>query len=199
MVKRSPTDVDLKFELKESGLWSAYIKRRDTLKAGGMRPVDARKCAEEDLTPQLNKWRDAKFGNDAMPEESNPVISIDIPERLPSALTYNESVEALPTGTSTTVQFEGKTASIVEAIQWVSQNLENTNVTPEDAPCSEAWGMLVNYAQSAIRKADFWEKVFVKLIPSRSQLDTDKVVDVDGIKIVDAIDRLIAIREKDAK
>jgi hypothetical protein len=87
-----------------------------------------------------------------------------------------------------------RSCSIVRSIQWVARNLENKRVLMMDAPSAEAWGMLQSYRESGLRKNEFWDGVFVKLIPSRAQLDEKPEDHVDGEGIMKTCDRLLGIR-----
>lgn len=88
-----------------------------------------------------------------------------------------------------------KSCSVVRSIQWVARNLENPKVQMIDAPSAEAWGMLTSYRINPLRKAEFWDSVFVKLIPSRAQLDERPDDHVDGEGIIKTCERLIRLRD----
>lgn len=90
-----------------------------------------------------------------------------------------------------------RSASVLDVVQWVAKNLEIPEhlVRLEDAPSAEAWGMLVAY-RSPLRRGEFWDKVYTKLIPSRAQLGDAEKPTVDGIAVIDAIGKILAMREK---
>lgn len=95
--------------------------------------------------------------------------------------------------------FMGRTADMVTQVSWVAKNMDVSEdlIRFEDIPCAEAWGMLQSYKASGERKQEFWDKVYPKLMPSRSQLDEGKVKkEVDGAEILRAIEKLEKIRAR---
>jgi hypothetical protein len=86
----------------------------------------------------------------------------------------------------------------LEVINWVAKRLEvpDSALRIQDAPSAEAWGMLMSYRFSPARKFEFWDKVYVKLIPSRAQLDSSGSVDVGAAKVMETIERLVKIRNE---
>lgn len=88
-----------------------------------------------------------------------------------------------------------KSCGVVRSIAWVAKNLENKKVQMVDAPSAEAWGMLQSYRATEERKAEFWDSVFVKLIPPKAQLEEQHNDRVDGEGIIKACERLLRIRD----
>jgi len=84
-------------------------------------------------------------------------------------------------------------ANTVDVIEWVAKRLESpiTEEIVAEAPCAEAVGMLRSYGTSDARKAEFWDKVYVKLIPNKTQLSNRQKVEFDGKEIVGNIDRIL--------
>lgn len=94
-------------------------------------------------------------------------------------------------------EFISRDADVLSVINWVAKHIEVPVgvLTPADAPSAEAWGMLLSY-QSLSRKQDFWDKIYSKLIPSKSQLESRVVDGIDGEHIIAACDKLMSMRRK---
>ena len=87
-----------------------------------------------------------------------------------------------------------KKAGAVESIEWVAKWIAEKKLTQDiidTAPCMEAIGMHQSYSSDYKRKEEFWDKVYVKLIPPKSQLDDAPKLEVDGKKIMFIIDSIM--------
>lgn len=68
--------------------------------------------------------------------------------------------------------FEGKVPPIRTTIEWVAQKIAISDVKPEHAPSSEAWGLLQWVQRSDTNESEFWRSIYPKLLPSRSQMES---------------------------
>lgn len=206
---------NIKTSLREAGLWKMFYQRRDELRAGGMSATEAYRLSLGEVLPGMESagWR-AVFGEDGeIADFARPAGSGGVAEtagKTVSVVTAERSERKSETVVSSKRRskatewmggrevFEGKTATVVENIQWVAENLENPDPRPEDAPSAVAWGMLVHYQFSPATKADFWNGVYVKLVPSKAQLPTAEVVVMDGEATVALFERMLA-RKREAE
>jgi hypothetical protein len=92
-------------------------------------------------------------------------------------------------GKSSTV-FKAGNASTPVCVSWVAKNLLIEDAKPEDAPGSEAWGMLMWARRNEGNEAQFWGTIYTKLLPSRNQLDSENRYTDDGRRLLDLIDKL---------
>ncbi len=90
----------------------------------------------------------------------------------------------------------GRKAGEQEIVRWVARNVDNPVPIPEECPDPFAWTLLRRCREEPEFVGFFIEKLWVKLIPSRSQLDTDGVGEFDGQPTLDLIKRIEAIRDK---
>lgn len=88
-------------------------------------------------------------------------------------------------------ELEGRTASEAEILRWVAGHIDHPNPSPADCPAPFAWTLLRQCW--GIPKATAWfvEKLWVKLIPSRAQLEAESGDGkFDGKPTIDLIDRI---------
>lgn len=91
----------------------------------------------------------------------------------------------------------GHTADEPEIIRWVARNIDNAAVTPEDCPDPFAWTLLRQLRANPALLAFFIEKLWAKLLPSRSaqeKSDGDSVI--DGTPTIELIERIVRIRDR---
>jgi hypothetical protein len=91
--------------------------------------------------------------------------------------------------------FGGKKVATVKVVEWVASNMQVEDVSPRDAPSSEAWGMLVWARRSPVNESQFWGSIYAKLLPSRSQIDGDQKYSEDGVKVEDLAARLLRMKD----
>lgn len=84
-----------------------------------------------------------------------------------------------------------------EIIRWVASNLYLKDVRPSDCPGAIAWNMLTFLRDNPSSIADFWKSTYVKLLPSRSQVEEVKRTSFDGADLVDVIDELVRMADED--
>ena len=91
----------------------------------------------------------------------------------------------------------GHTADEPEIIRWVARNIDNAAVTPEDCPDPFAWTLLRQLRANPLLLAFFIEKLWAKLLPSRSaQEKSDEDSVIDGTPTIELIERIIKIRDR---
>ena len=89
----------------------------------------------------------------------------------------------------------GRTASELEIVRWVARSIDDIGVSPLDCPDPFAWTLLRTCRSDPRERAAFIEKLWSKLIPSRSQLETGGSKDLDGKVTVDLLERIQAFRD----
>jgi len=88
----------------------------------------------------------------------------------------------------------GKTASEPEIVRWVARNIDNPVPSPDTCPDPFAWTLLRECRSNPAFLNFFIEKLWSKLIPSRSQLEAqDDGRVVDGQPVLDMIARIRTI------
>ena len=101
---------------------------------------------------------------------------------------------AVVSGASKSV-FGGKKVATVKVVEWVASNMQVEDVSPSDAPSSEAWGMLVWARRSPMNESQFWGTIYAKLLPSRSQMESEQRYADDGARIEETAARLLRMKE----
>ena len=91
-------------------------------------------------------------------------------------------------------ELAGRSATEPDIVRWVSRNIDNPEVKPDDCPDPFAWTLLRNCIGNPTFQAFFIEKLWAKLLPSRAQMEgAEAQVELDGQHIIDLIDRIQAI------
>ena len=185
---------------ESNGLWAKFVDTREKLKRAGVSAGEAWLTAAQTIDPE--KWGATGYSG---PSKSEPVVEVE------------ERVEDLPRGRSTEVGeevpvaggsdsvvvaegatkavFGGKKVATVKVVEWVASNMQVEDVSPRDAPSSEAWGMLVWARRSPVNESQFWGSIYAKLLPSRSQIDGDQKYSEDGVKVEDLAARLLRMKD----
>jgi hypothetical protein len=91
--------------------------------------------------------------------------------------------------------FAGKKVATVKVVEWVASNMQVADVSPADAPSSEAWGMLVWARRSPVNESQFWGTIYAKLLPSRSAIEAEQRYSDDGVRIEETAARLLQMKE----
>lgn len=98
---------------------------------------------------------------------------------------YGSALQVAPSALS------GKTANEPEVVRWVARNIDNPNPDPASCPDPFAWTLLRQCRENPQFVPFFVEKLWSKLIPSRSQLeDGGPSSSFDGRVTVELIRRL---------
>ena len=94
------------------------------------------------------------------------------------------------------VGLEGCEAAEPEIVRWVARNIDNPNPSVADCPDPFAWTLLRTVRDDPTYLGFFVEKLWAKLIPSRSQLDNAAPQAMDGKPTVDLIERIQRMRNE---
>lgn len=88
-------------------------------------------------------------------------------------------------------KWDGKIDAVSD-INWIYNHLMVADVKPEDAPSPGAWAHLLYHRSSTEAMAEFFTKVYPRLIPSKSAIQKmeDKLHD-DGRATFDLLERLL--------
>lgn len=104
-------------------------------------------------------------------------------------LDHPNALEPCPAGLPKTKATE------LEIVRWVARSIDDLDVRPEDCPDPFAWTLLRQCRDDSGFAIGFIEKLWSKLIPSRSQLETGGSKDLDGKVTVDLLERIQAFRD----
>ena len=186
---------------EESGLWKQFVDVRERLKKDGMPPADAWVEAAKELDPEM--W--GHVGGRASPALDLPHVRSDQEQvegvqgeedKLPVSGGEEAVGERVVSGSGATkAVFAGKKVATVKVVEWVASNMQVADVSPADAPSSEAWGMLVWARRSPVNESQFWGSIYAKLLPSRSAIEAEQRYSDDGIRIEETATRLLKMRE----
>lgn len=165
---------EFRARMQVSGLWEAFVRRRDDLRREG--------CPRE----ELNERARAEF----------PVRGEEPPEPVePSSERTHPKPEADRTNAHGNLRLVelaenalGKTADVVAEVTFVATHLGvSVDAIQEDTvPSARAVNMLAWYRQHSNQR-DFWNMVYSKMLPSKSQIEADARLVDDGRPIYDAI------------
>ena len=110
-----------------------------------------------------------------------------------------DELPELPAVTRT--QFRRKEANEIEVIRWVARNMDIRDVKPADCPDAAAWRLLKKCRESKLFEQLFWQSMWTKVVPSRTQLEKEAgPSEMDGTQEIATIDkiRVAAQKAKDA-
>jgi len=159
----------------EMGRWSEFIELRESLKGAGM----AAELAWGEADTRMRSG------------ESAPVASSDQAPAAPAAPV--EPVELR--GQAAATVFSKESVSTAETVRWVASYLMVGDAQPEDAPSSEAWGMLQWAKRNNTNEASFWSQIWRQLMPTKQSLEAETRFSDDGKPILDLIQRIQRISE----
>jgi hypothetical protein len=179
--------VQIKKWAEESGLWKQFVDIRERLKKDGMPPGEAWVEAARELDPEM-------WGKSEVSEISvDPPVLNDLPRGRSEEVKGERVVSG---GGATKAVFAGKKVATVKVVEWVASNMQVEDVSPSDAPSSEAWGMLVWARRSPLNESQFWGSIYAKLLPSRSAIEQEQRYSDDGMRVEDAAERLLRMKEE---
>jgi len=192
-----------KDDLKAAGLWLEFIAYRDDLKARELSPVDARDQAVAEFEPRVEEWKshpDRSLSPQGAATPSGetagaPPKSACCPDKGASPSRKPPKAKTVQSPRDVK-EFVARHCDIRDVIIWVAKHLElpEDQLSIEDAPSAEAWGMLAVYRMPS-RKPEFWDKIYGKLLPRGGLEDKDKGM-VDGQALVDTIGKLLEIKKR---
>lgn len=88
----------------------------------------------------------------------------------------------------------GKKADEPAIVRWVARHIDHPDPDPETCPDPFAWTLLRDCRENPQFRLFFVEKLWAKLIPTRSQLDGGGPKAIDGKPIMETIERIQAMR-----
>jgi len=182
---------------EESGLWKQFVDIRERLKKDGMPPADAWVEAARELSPET--W--GHVGERASPVPDLPHVRSDqeeVEDKVPDVGGAEDAGKVVAGSGATKAVFAGKKVATVKVVEWVASNMQVADVSPADAPSSEAWGMLVWARRSPVNESQFWGTIYAKLLPSRSAIEAEQRYSDDGIRMEDTVDRLLRMKDEAA-
>ncbi len=194
-----------KARLLAEGKWPDFVLYRDKLKADGTANAKANTLAvlqflgDDTAAPKAAK--PPKKAPALLPP--SPVTGSVSPVRSSHTVPVGgggPSSLADPTTMAVMADFEGKSASAVESILWVADHLRIVDVKPSDCPSKSAWSMLVECRINPLFcHSTFWQALYAKTIPSRSQLDDrPDAAGLDGEHVIESI-RTLRVMKADAE
>jgi hypothetical protein len=186
MRRSTQVKVQIRKWAEESGLWEQFVYVRERLKRDGVPAADAWLAAAQELDGE--KWGVVcpSVSEDDLPHGRSKEVSVseDV-----------EVVERVVGSSPTKALFAGKKVATVKVVEWVASNMQVIDVSPSDAPSSEAWGMLVWARRSPMNESQFWGSIYAKLLPSRSQIEAEQRYSDNGVRMEEMADRLLKMRE----
>lgn len=120
-----------------------------------------------------------------------PVISESSLQTVQKAQSGGKGILKATAKRSDFTKWDGKIDTVSD-INWIYNNLMVADVTAEDAPSPGAWAHLMYHRSTTGAMAEFFTKVYPRLIPSKSVMQKleDKAHD-DGRTAFSLIDRLL--------
>ena len=140
----------------------------------------ANKAAQAELDDLL--LRRARGENVIMVGDAVPHIAETKPDEIDPDI-----MESLP-----------ETASPLEVIQYVFDNLDNREADPRKAPSRGAYYYLKQVQESKDNQAEFIKSVWSKTIPSKAQIENDSKRNDDNRSNIELLERFEAEMEGDA-
>tara|TARA_Y100000593_G_scaffold92419_1_gene184003 strand:- start:893 stop:1495 length:603 start_codon:yes stop_codon:yes gene_type:complete len=177
----------LRAELISRGVWDEFIKVREGFKADGIESSAAWERAAREVLASSGGGHAGAAGGGGLQDGHSP-----------------PSGNAPPaTGLVSQESFGGKTCNTAKTVEWVASNLAVADAVPEDAPSPESWAMLQWVRSSPSAEAQFWGQIYVKLLPTKAQLDAEARFADDGEGVITLIDQVReaseAAREEEKK
>lgn len=170
-----------KARLQQAGEWQWFLDRREELKGDGMKPDHAREWALREALARASGASKKAVGS---------------PPRAPGGGQPQEPETDLPLAPA---GLTGRSASEPDVIRWVARAISDARPWQElveECPDPFAWTLLVQCRQDPTMLRWFTEKLYSKLIPSRSQLEDQGKVELDGQEQVSMLDRILALSEE---
>lgn len=176
---------DFEAKAKAEGYWSAFVVRREKLKAEGYLPKEAWRIGMEEFENP-----DAVPATGPPPKKASPPQGTVQPKRAGSASPADPAPRLTP------ATWEGrKKSTLVEDMMWVYNHLvfDPADVDPTTAPSPGAVDML-EWARTPGSKRDFY-KLITELLPSKKQLEHDSRFQDDGRRQIHMIERARAAKQ----
>ena len=164
MSKVSP---EIKTRLLAEGTWNDFSRFRENAQREGNAPAAALRLAVAKFCPDLaglppcSHKKGAKSAKELAKHPKSSIVDGDVGAGgVPSPI-------GVSLGVSLGV-FEGKTCSMVRAIDWIvdALALDPSQVRPEDAPAAKAWSLYRMCMRSPAFAEDIISKAVVRQIPA---------------------------------
>ena len=147
----------IKREIDGLGLWGDFVREREVFRKRGFGHMDCWVMA-----------RDSVLG--ALGGSTSPASGVSESSGVPEGLGVVLSQPVVESSTDN-----------VRDIRWVAQNIENVDsVGPTLAPSGSAWNLLRWAVESPVNRRQFWNNIFVRTLPTKSQLDKAQRYQDDG-------------------
>lgn len=180
-------------ELTEKGLWEAFVRRRESLKASGVDAPEAWVQAYEEVTSGVAVPDAGGSGGDRGDDVGGGAGGrVGVPEEVGGV---EKSGAPDSAGRVKAEVFDGRTCSITKTVEWVAKQMMVEDPKAEDAPSMEAWSMLCWARRSNQNEAQFWGQIWAKMMPSKQQLEAAERLSDDGSAVLELIDRVRKISE----
>lgn len=166
---------DMKDEWLAAGRWQEFIDVREELKGGGLTPSEAWRAADAHL-------------------RANPVGSAELPSA-PGEASKPSAPSPELAGKADAISFDRESVGAAETVRWVASYLMVGDAAPEEAPSSEAWGMLQWARRNNANEASFWSQIWRQLMPTKASLESETRFTDDGKPILELIARISGISE----
>jgi len=197
-----------KVRLMRDGKWEAFLEYRQRLRDQGYTPKEADSMATAKFLP--DGIRPTMVGIPQSRPESQPdprpdPQPVSDPGPDPESKAESEPEELPPPPPRADLnkrglrlsQFRGKKrGNSREIVEWIFDHIDVVDVTPDMAPSPGAWSLLMRLRTSAELLREFYRTVWTKLLPSRTQIESEERFRDDGREIFELITRnLVALEE----
>jgi len=148
--------------LQKEQRWAEYVRWEDKLRKAGTPKDQIRKLAAA-------QWPPLEQGGDPAPDPpDDEADSADEDDDKPTP-TVNNTLELPELQVADFI--EKKRADEREIVQWIFDHMFVTDVTPDMAPSAGAWGYLLFLRSSPSSRDTFFNTIWPKTLPTRSQLE----------------------------
>jgi len=88
-------------------------------------------------------------------------------------------------------QFAGREkTSTLAIVEWVFDNIDMLDVTPDMAPCAGAWSLLLRVRKHPDLLKEFYRSIWVRILPSKTEIEQLQRFADDGREQLTLIDRI---------
>jgi len=178
---------------KPCGVWLEFKSRRNRHVSllmsaeGGMKrgqSTRAHESAQGDIDYKLLKAAGADV-------DERDLIEVEVSAK--SAKTIVEPDELV--ARSDFGEVANATIDPIRDLNWIYNNLSVKDVPPSDAPSTGAYGHLKFIQRNPTNMVGFFERVYPRIIPSKSVIENQSKFNDDGREHFDLLDRLLAESE----
>ena len=199
----------LKEKLVAEGRWGDFVRRRDDLKLGGMKPVEARKAAIEEFAPEfcgrvkLGKGRPRKegvkkakleLGKKGAVTECTETGQKRLSTASEGARREKIRVKAADASEGGFEALEKKVCSDSTSFRWAFIHSQLKDGKVEDAPSAFAWTIYLLFLESPSAKVDLSRTILTKLIGKEDDSSGKEEDVMDGQAEYDIMKNLLEDR-----